>query len=213
MYRSRMRCLLLISCLIGLYSCFAPYKKLQKTKGDMSCVQQFKPVFKTALYNTQVNVVGKHLSGLLIIKTMPDSSTRIVFSNEAGFKFFDFGFTSNDFKVYYVYKEMNKKAVIKTLRKDFQLVLMNRLANAGTYVLKKDSLNYYTFPDGKDHYYYITDSVCKRLLRMERGNESKPVMTAIAEDFKEGMPDTIGITHTNFNFEIGLKRIYHYAER
>jgi len=27
------------------------------------------------------------------------------------------------------------------------------------------------------------------------------------------MPDTIGITHTNFNFEIGLKRIYHYAER
>lgn len=213
MYRYRMRCLLLISCLVCLYSCFAPYKKLQTIEGDIDCVRQFKPVFTTALYNTQVNVVGKHLSGLLIIKTMPDSSIRIVFSNEAGFKFFDFGFTGSGFKVYYIYRQMNKKPVIKTLRKDFQLLLMNRLDVANAYILNKDSVRYYTFPDGKDHYYYITDSVCKRMIRMERGNGRKPVMTAIAENFSEGMPDTIGITHTNFNFEIGLKRIYHYAER
>ena len=213
MFRFPTRCLLLISGLVCLNACFAPYKKLQKEQADVSCVKQFKPVFTTALYNTQVNVVGKHLSGLLIIKTMPDSSTRIVFSNEAGFKFFDFGFSGNDFRVYYVYKEMNKKPVIKTLRKDFQLVLMNKTDLADAYVLKTDSANYYTFPDGKDHYYYITDGACKKMLRMERGNARKPVMTAIAENFTEGMPDTIGITHTNFNFEIGLKRIYHYAER
>lgn len=213
MYRSRTHCLLSISCLVCLCSCFGPYKQLQKAREDVSCVQQFRPAFTTALYNTQVNVIGKHLSGLLIIKTMPDSSTRIVFSNEAGFKFFDFGFTRNDFTVYYVYKEMNKKPVIKTLRKDFQLVLMNRLDNTSAYVLKRDSVNYYTFPEGKDHYYYLTDTLCRRMIRMERGSSRKPVMTAIAENFNEGMPDTIGITHTNFNFEIGLKRIYHYAER
>src|SRR5438128_6245701 len=127
MYRSRMRFLLSISCLFFLCSCFSPYKQLQKANENVSCVKQFKPVFTTALYNTQVNVVGKHLSGLLIIKTMPDSSIRIVFSNEAGFKFFDFEFNGNNFKVYYIYKQMNKKSVLKTLRKDFQLVLMNNL--------------------------------------------------------------------------------------
>ena len=38
------------------------------------------------------NVVGNHLSGLLLIKKMPDSSTRMVFSNEMGLGFFDFEF-------------------------------------------------------------------------------------------------------------------------
>ncbi|MES1219248.1 MAG: hypothetical protein ABUT20_27325 [Bacteroidota bacterium] len=190
---------------------------MQKKEADLNCVQSFKPVFTTALYNTKVNVVGKHLSGLLIIKTMPDSSIRIVFSNEAGFKFFDFGFLGNDFKVYYIYKEMDKKAVIKTLRKDFQLVLMNNLDFKKGYLLKNNNnsnnYNFYTFPDGKDHYYYITDSLCRQLIRMERGSSRKPVMTAIAENFNQGIPDTIGITHSNFNFDIGLKRIYNYAER
>src|SRR5260221_1073492 len=208
-----MRYLLSISCLFWLFSCSAPYKKLQKSKDDVSCVQSFRPVFTTAVYNTQVNVVGKHLSGLLIIKTMPDSSIRIGFSNETWITFFDFGFAGKDFTVYYIYKEMNKKPVIKTLRKDFQLVLMNNLDTKNAYILKKDSLSYYTFPDGKDHYYYITDSSCRSMVRMERGSRKKPVMTAIARHFIQGMPDTIGITHTNFNFEIGLKRNYNYAEK
>jgi hypothetical protein len=187
---------------------------MQKSAGnDSNCVFAFKPVFTTALYNTQINVVGKHLSGLLIIKTMPDSSTRIVFSSEAGFKFFDFGFSGNEFKVYSIYKEMNKKALIKTLRKDFQLVLMKNLNTKESYTLKEDSLAYHTFPAGKDHYYYITDRNCTQMIRMERGSSKKAVMTAITGNTQEGVPDTIGITHTNFNFEIGLKRIHNYAER
>jgi hypothetical protein len=208
-----MRYLLSTSCLLWLFSCSAPYKKLQKSNEDLSCVESLKPVFTTALYNTRVNVVGKHLSGLLIIKSMPDSSIRIVFTNEAGFKFFDFGFTGNDFNVYFIYQEMNKKPVIKTLRKDFQLVLMNGLNSMDAYILKKELLCYHTFRKGKDYYYYITDSSCHTLFRMERGGSKKPVMTAIAQNFIQGIPDTIGITHSNFNFEIGLKRIYHYAEK
>ncbi len=208
-----MRCLLSISLLV-LCSCTSHYNKMQRSAiAGMDCIRSFKPVFKTALYNTQVNVIGKHLSGLLIIKEMPDSSTRIVFTSEAGFKFFDFGFSEKDFTVYYIYKEMDKKAVIKTLRKDFELVLMNKLNTEKPYVLEKDGEKYYTFPDGKDHYYYVTNIDCSRLIRMERGSKRKKVMTAIAENFNEGVPDTIGITHDNFNFNIGLKRIYNYAER
>ncbi|MCW3117764.1 MAG: hypothetical protein JWM28_1846 [Chitinophagaceae bacterium] len=208
-----MRYLLLISAALWLLSCSGPYKAMRKVNSDLGCVQSFKPFFTTALYNTKVNVTGRHLSGLLMIKTMPDSSIRIVFSNEAGFKFFDFGFLGNGFKVYYIYKKMDKKAVIKTLRKDFQLLLMNNLDSADGYLFKKNHYNYYTFPQGKDHYYYITDSLCQKLVRMERGNRYKPVMTAVAANFNQGMPDTIGITHSNFDFNISLKRIYNYAEK
>src|SRR6187549_3455737 len=110
-----MRCLLLISGIMLAVACGSSYKNLQSATGDVSCLQKFKPAIRSELYNTQVNVIGKHLSGLLILKTMADSSIRMVFSNEVGFKYFDFEFSvDGKFKVFYVIKQMNKKAVLNT---------------------------------------------------------------------------------------------------
>lgn len=186
---------------------------MQRTEGEGLCVNRFKPAFTTALYTTQVDVIGKHLSGLLIIKTMPDSTVRIVFSNEAGFKFFDFGFEGNDFKVYYIFSQMDKKAVIKTLRKDFELVLMRHLDAAKAYVAKKEGDLYHVFPDGRDIYYYVTDTACDHLIKMERGSKRKMVVEALLQPGADTMPDSIGIKHHNFNFTIQLQRLQRDAEQ
>ena len=191
-----------------LMACSSPYKHLERTNGDPGCLMQFKPSFSSALYKTRVNVTGKQLSGVLLIKTMADSSIRMVFSNELGFKFFDFGFSlDSGFKVYYILKQMNKPAVIKTLRKDFELVLMLNIKNDHAYVLKDQAHHYYAFPQEKGINYYITDPGCSRLLLMQRSSKRKAVVEAIMENYKNGLPDSIGISHKNFNFDIGLKRI------
>lgn len=204
----RMRYLLLSSCLFFFAACSSVYKGMQKTQADPSCLVKFKPNFTKALYNTKVDVVGKHLSGLLLIKLMPDSSTRLVFSNEMGFKYFDFEFSAAGvFKVYYVLPQMNKDAVLTTLRKDFELLLMQHLPIEKAFVLKKDGLFYYGFPQTKGNNYYITDSACQQLIRLERASKRKPVVTAIMQNYSEGMPDSIGISHENFNFTIGLKKL------
>lgn len=203
-----MRYLLLISCLIIQLGCVSAYKNLQHTTGDPGNVQRFKPVITTALYKIDVNVVGKYLSGLLLLKTMPDSSIRMVFSNEMGFKFFDFEFASGGrFKVNYIIKKMNRQPVIKTLRNDFQLVLMCSLDPSTAYVRKDSSFLYYVFPQSKGFYYYITNPAGDELVRMERSSKRKPVVEAIMKDYHNGMPDTIGITHKTFHFTIGLKKI------
>ena len=120
-----MRCLLFSSVLFVLAGCSSVFKNLQPASGDAAVLQKFKPAFSVALYKTNADVVGNHLSGLLLIKKMPDSSIRMVFSNEMGFKFFDFEFsTDGGFKVFSIIHQMDKKAVIKTLRKDFELVMM-----------------------------------------------------------------------------------------
>ncbi len=155
-----------------------------------------------------MNVIGKYLSGLLLLKTMPDSSLRIVFSNEMGFKFFDFEFAPDGrFTVNYIIKQMNKKPVITTLRKDFELVLMRSLDPSTAYIRKDSQFVYYVFPQTKGFYYYITDPGGRELVRMERGSKRKPVVEAIMKNYHDGVPDTIGITHKNFNFTIGLKKI------
>src|ERR1700688_3790678 len=79
------------------------YSHMQKIQPNESCIQKFKPYFNHAVYETSVDIAGRHISGLLLVKYMPDSSTRIAFSNELGLSFFDFGFLRNNgFKVYQI---------------------------------------------------------------------------------------------------------------
>lgn len=205
-----MRYLLLSSLVLLFASCTSVYSGLQKSHSNADCILRFKPKFERVLYSTTVDVIGKHLSGVLLIKQMPDSSTRMVFTNEVGFKFFDFEFASNgDFKVYYILKQMDKKAVKKTLRRDFELVLMQHLdlSSSSSFYDSSLHLNYFKFPRQKGSFYYITDASCEHLLRMEKSSKRKPFVKAIMQQYSAEVPDTIGISHTNFNFTIGLKRL------
>jgi hypothetical protein len=181
---------------------------MQSANADINTLQKFKPAFTVALYNTTVDVVGNHLSGLLLIKKMPDSSTRMVFSNEMGVGFFDFEFKPDgDFKVYSIMKKLNKKSVIKTLQHDFELILMNNLDNSKAVVKTKDGLTYFIFPQGKGFNYYITSANGSELVRMERASNKKTIVEAVMKNYINGIPDTIGISHKTFEFNIGLKRI------
>ena len=205
---SRMRFLLLSSCLFILAGCSSVYKNLQPATGDITHIKKFAPVFKNALYNTQVDVAGHHLSGLLFIKTLPDSSVRMVFSNKMGFKFFDFEFKRDGgFKVYYIIKQMDKRAVIITLRKDFELIMMRKQNTGTAYIRTDDQYVYYVFPQEKGFNYYITNKAGTELVRMERSSSRKPVVQAIMKNFRNAIPDTIGIAHKNFSFNISLKRL------
>ena len=204
-----MRYFLLSSFLFLLFGCSSVYKDLNKTTGDVYAINKFKPAITVALYKAQINVIGNYLSGLLLIKKMPDSSTRMVFSSEMGLTFFDFEFSKDGaFKVYSILKKMDRKAVIKTLRKDFELILMQNLKMEQAYILKDSSLNlYYAFPQSKGNNYYITDKESKTLIGMERGSKRKRIVSVICQNYWNGLPDTIGITHHTFDFTIGLKRI------
>ena len=204
---SRMRFLLLSSCLLILVSCSSVYKNLKPTGGDVDDIKKFAPNFTNVLYKTEVDVIGgHHLSGLLLIKTLPDKSVRMVFSNEMGFKFFDFEFKSDGgFMVYYIIKQMDKRPVIITLQKDFELVMMRKRNSETAYMRKDDHYLYYVFPQEKGANYYVTNLQSTELIRMERSSDRKPVMQAIMNNIHNDIPDTIGISHKNFKFNIGLK--------
>ncbi len=204
----------LFAFLIVVLSSCAPkaYKNLQQTDGNADCLQKFQLKYERVLYRATVDVVGNHLSGVLLIKQMPDSSTRLLFTNEAGFKFFDFEFSKEGaFKVYSIIDKMDKESVKKTLQRDFQLILMNKpLGFLKPYKFKIQNANehYFAYNEGEDFYYYITKPDCSQLLRMERGSSTKKVLEAFVSDMKNQVPDSIRIHHINFNFDISLKRIY-----
>ena len=137
---------------------------------------------------------------------MTDKSTRFLFSSETGFKFFDFEFdTAGAFTVHYIIDKMNRKAVVNTLRNDFELALMKHIADKQPAIFKKDDLLFYRYENNDAFDYYITDSRCNKLVRIEKAGKKKPSMHMIMNNYYDGIPDTIGITHNHLNFNIGLK--------
>ena len=191
-----------------MLGCSPAHQQMQSTRLDVNVLQKFKPAFTVALYNTTVDVMGTHLSGLLLIKKMPDSSTRMVFSNEMGLGFFDFEFAGDgNFKVHSIMKKLDKRSVIKTLQHDFELILMNNLDNSKATVKTNEGLTYFIFRQTKGFNYYITNQTGDKLVRMERASNKKTIVEAVMKNYINGIPDTIGISHKTFEFNIGLKRI------
>jgi len=207
MHRFPIRFLLFLSAAVILFSC-NHYRHMQKVQSDNSCISKFKPDFNYAVYKTVAVINGKEISGILMIKKMPDSSIRIVFSSQMGLSFFDFGFLpENQFQVYQILPGMNKKAIIKTLRKDFELVMFRNMDSNSNYSLADSNQIYHAYPQFKGINYYITDDRCQHLIKMQRASNKKPVMEAFTYMDSSGTsPDSIFIHHLNFNFMITLKK-------
>ncbi|WP_198673981.1 hypothetical protein [Chitinophaga alhagiae] len=193
-------------CLLA--SCGSAYRHLQGTEENAECLAPFRPRFDTTvLYNTQVDVLQHHFSGLLLFKPMENGSMRVVFLTETGVKFFDFEFGENgSFTKHYVLPKMDKKAVVKTLRKDFEMILM-RQPHAGGTALTDGQYRYTAFPLRKGRIYYITGMDCKELVRVENGGR-RPVAEVFMKDYKNGLPDSILVQHKKVKFNISSQRVY-----
>ncbi|RPD40952.1 hypothetical protein [Chitinophaga barathri] len=205
-----MRYLLLNSLLLlTLASCSSAYRGLMRLDNDMApCLERFRPkIEQPVLYATQVDVLQHHLSGLLYFKPMEDSSMRVVFMSEMGMKFFDFEFSKDGrFTKHYMLPKMDKKAVVKTLRKDFEMILMRQdPATATLYTMNGQRYIAFDLPKGK--IYYITDGDCQTLLRVENGSKRKPVVEAFMTHYRNGVPDSLLVQHKKVKFTISSQRV------
>ena len=192
---------------ILLTGCKNYYKGLKLGTGDVKCIEKFAPQFTKVMYSAYVDVTKHHFSGILLMRLMPDGGTRIVFTNEVGVKFFDLGFAGDGaFTKFYVLPKLDKKAVVIALKNDLALILLHPdLAKAK--VQTNGTSKYITVPNKKGNHHYITDVDCTKLVRIEKASKRKPVVIAELMDYKNGVPDSIHISHKNFNFNIALKHI------
>src|SRR5688572_17961115 len=205
-----MRCLLFESVIaVCLMGCASEYAHLQKTQTDKDCSDKILPLtIETSWYDASVDVVGKHISGLLLIKNMPDSSKRVVFTSEAGLTFFDFSFSKEgSFSTVSVVKQFDRKAVIQTLQRDFALLLgIPFLNNAGQRYTTGDDV-YFGFKEKNGTAYFITNKDCASLQRLEWGDKRKRLVTVRTPGSGFPTPALIEVDHHTFKMNIRLTRI------
>lgn len=198
-----------------LAACGNPYRKLQATTATASATE-YKPVFEKELYRCTVNgkVVFKkfHLSGVLFFKEMPEHATRVVFQNEMGFAFFDFEWNAQDsFTVKQIIPQLDKPAVVKTLRKDMELLLMRHLNTATEETFSADNELYHRFTLDKGFAYYVLAS--QKLVRIENAGKNKVITMTVGEKkTRKAMPESVFIKHHKAHFTIELKKIEQHAD-
>jgi len=179
-------------------------------------VLAYKPVFDKEMYRCLVN--GKflfksfHLSGILIFKELPDGSTRCVFQNEMGFTFFDFSWDKSDaFLVLKIIPQLDKPALIKTLQKDLQLLLMKQLPAGQEKIAVGKEGTVHRFPLEKGFAdYLVNDTGLSKIYVV--GKKKVATISLGPKADKTDMPDSVFVQHHTANFSIQLNKIAAHAE-
>lgn len=102
-------------------------QQLDSSNQDLASLRIFPTQEFKAIYKTKIQFKDKSFSGLLLIRRNADSTFRIAFVTEVGMKIFEFMFypkKENGFKVISILPYLDKKIIVKTLRKDFESVFM-----------------------------------------------------------------------------------------
>ncbi|HYF67497.1 MAG TPA: hypothetical protein VD884_05140 [Ohtaekwangia sp.] len=186
------------------------YNKLTTVATDQHCIDRIKPVVMgSGFYHASINVVGKHFSGLLFMKSMDDASSRVVFTSETGLTLFDFEYQANgSFNVKQIIPKMNKRVVIKTLGKDFGAMLGVPFIGKEPRALKDSRTLLYGVKDIDETYtYLVTTDNCDSLQRIEIGSEKKRLVSISGVQADVLMSEKITIQHYTFNMEIVLNKI------
>jgi hypothetical protein len=187
-----------------------PYKHIATASVHDNSVLTCKPQFTRELYRCVVDgrfLIKKfHLSGILLFKKFEDGSTRAVFQNEMGIAFFDFKWDARDsFSVASIMSQLNKPAVIKTLRTDISLLLMKGLNPAAEQELKWDGRNVSRFPVNSGYAYYTREKGSISLI--EYAGKSLITSISLKSDKPATMPESALVKHHKAHFTIDLKKL------
>lgn len=207
------KALIFVSLILLFESCSSLHRQgYRKTE---SGVFQFNPVFsldfEKSLYTAEITFGKNSFSSLAVIKQIPeDSSFRLAFISETGMRLFEMEFLNNgEPKVHYMTDFLNRKAVVKKLSSDFNLLFIGDSKSniVKAYVLDGDSGSYVlrVKESGKKDFYF--SSMDKELWKIkERGYVFG--RTAVELDqYKNGSPNEILFTHKMLKLEIRLKQI------
>ena len=78
---------------------------------------------ETNHFVTKIDFFGKHLSGILTVKTIDSTQKRMVFTTETGFKFFDFRLIGDSVEVVDCIEPLKKKGLLKVLTTDLNTLV------------------------------------------------------------------------------------------
>lgn len=205
-----MRYLLFSSCLVWCMF----HSSLQAQHSNEIISNSYRLTIQDAKYKASIDVLDKHISGILVVKVQEDSSIRTVFVNEMGVTFFDISFYDYSYIFHSIMESMNKKAVKITLAKDLGMILMRGIFKTNNYKNfpnseSIDKLHFIFKLKRKGTVHYFAQNYLPKFETIENKGKRKTVVS-ISQKYlpNYSMPDSIFVQHQTVHFTIALKQLY-----
>ncbi|GIV32765.1 MAG: hypothetical protein KatS3mg031_0300 [Chitinophagales bacterium] len=201
MRRFRMSCLQFSSLCFIFYSCQVQ-KSLTPELTTEPCIFRLTDSHETVIYNTKIDFRDQHYSGLLLLKTI-NNERRAVFTNEMGFKYFDFSFpSSGGFRVEYSIPPLKRRFLLHILRADIALLMIRgfyhntfcSIQKGDTIILSEKGTRKYTT--------YFADSTCTRVQKGAFYSGKRLKASAIFGGDQYMPPDSVKILHHGIDLTI-----------
>ncbi|TZF93259.1 hypothetical protein FW781_20030 [Chryseobacterium panacisoli] len=157
------------------------------------------------VYKCQMDIYKNHVSGILIIKKLNETTHRVALTSDFGNKLIDFEISDDNFKLNYVLPDLDKKIVINFLKNDFQQLLKREYPvsesfesnNAKIYLSKIENKKYYLF-------FSKENNLLKQII-YTKNNKEKIDFTFDAK--KTIFADSLNLQHKDFKINIKLFQI------
>lgn len=205
-----MRNLLLSSCLLLLFACARSNYHKQEVIASMSFMESglpllFKNYSPSPLYKANVRLYGKEFGGLLLVKNMPDSSYRIIFTTETGIKLFDYQLSADSFVVHFCIDKFNHDAVLNTIAADIRLLLTEFKQNEqAKKILTKNGTTAFIFEAKEISTVYEINSDQKSIARIISLNGKRKKVEIDCTGMLANVPKKMHIRHHDIRLTIDL---------
>lgn len=157
------------------------------------------------VYKCQIDIYKNHVSGILIIKKLNETTHRVVLTSDFGNKLIDFEIADNNFKLNYVLPDLDKKIVINFLKNDFRQLLRRQYPVSESFV-NDHSRIYLSRIDNKSYYLFFNkDNGLLKQIIYTRNSREKIDFTFEAK--KTIFADSLNLHHKDFKINIKLVQI------
>jgi len=181
--------------------------KVEKENTSFIVAPLLEGSYKTALYNSEIDIGEKHFSGLFYFKTFPDSSYRIIFLSQFGLNLLDLKYENNNFTVVKCQEFLKKKVIINTLKRNLKLLIYipHNYNKKKIYINTKNKLVLVKFKKGfkKDYFFYSKDKKINKIIETKKLR----YIELIVKEYQENMPKNIEINNKRIDLKIKLNLI------
>ncbi|PWN66984.1 hypothetical protein C1631_019925 [Chryseobacterium phosphatilyticum] len=157
------------------------------------------------VYKCQMDIYSNHVSGILIIKKLNETTHRVVLTSDFGNKLIDFEISDHDFKLNYVLPDLDKKIVINFLKNDFRQLLKRQYPVSESF--ENENMNIYLSKTEHKSYYLFFNKDNKLLKQIIYTKNNKEKIDFGFDAKKHIFADSLNLQHKDFKINIKLFQI------
>jgi len=183
------------SFILVLISCNSfIYKNIQTNNGvNKKVAVSFSDTITVRRYKAKINYKTTEITGILICKKINNSTLAGVFINEFGIKGFDFTLTETGAKMGYVFKNLDKWYIRKTLETDLHFLFSR--PKVGSMCTINDTAVYIVPVTNKLRYaYHLANESGKERIDMYKGSRKTAAMVHYTNELSENV---LSMRHTD----------------